>query len=386
MATRKREGLLIAGGGLAGSLAALAMAKYRPEIPILLVEEGPSFGGNHIWSFFDEDIAGDEELVAPLIAARWPAYDVAFPKRRRTLEAGYASVSSERLDAAVRAALRPDQYRLNTRIVAVQADALVLGDGSHIVADGAIDARGAAHLNLLDLGWQKFVGRDYVFDAPHGVERPIIMDATVDQADGYRFVYCLPFDAHRMLVEDTYYSNDSALDAKAIGARIDAYVAGRGWSGGTVAREEKGVLPVAMGGDFEAFWRHGGARVAKLGLRGGLFHPTTGYSFPDAVRAAMLLTRQSDFSGAALHAVFENHAASLWKRRKFYRNLNRMLFRAAEPSERYRVFELFYRLRPALIGRFYAGTSGLFDTARILAGRPPVPIVKAARALRGLKR
>ena len=49
-----------------------------------------------------------------------------------------------------------------------------------------------------------------------------------------------------------------------------------------------GALPVAMGGDFDAYWRSGGAKVAKAGARAGLFHPTTGYSLPQAVRLAEL--------------------------------------------------------------------------------------------------
>jgi lycopene beta-cyclase len=54
-----------------------------------------------------------------------------------------------------------------------------------------------------------------------------------------------------------------------------------------------------------------------------------------------------------------------------------MLFRAAAPSERYRVLERFYRLSPGLIRRFYAGESTLVDKVRILTGKPPVPFWKA---------
>ena len=58
-----------------------------------------------------------------------------------------------------------------------------------------------------------------------------------------------------------------------------------------------------------------------------------------------------------------------------------MLFRAAQPYQRYKILERFYRLSPALIGRFYAGQSTLADKIRILSGRPPVPIAAAVRAL-----
>ena len=73
----------------------------------------------------------------------------------------------------------------------------------------------------------------------------------------------------------------------------------------------------------------------------------------------------------------------MWRARGFYRILARMLFRAAEPAERYRVLERFYRLDPALIGRFYAGNTTMPDKIRILSGKPPVPIGRAVAALAG---
>lgn len=372
--------LIIAGGGLAGCLAALALARDRPEIPFLLLESGDRFGGNHIWSFFDGDVAADQRgLVEPLVAKRWDAHDILFPRRRRTLPTGYSSVTSDRLDAAVRAALPPTRYRLAAPIEAVAPDGVTLAGGERLAAAGVLDARGPKAMAGLDLGWQKFVGREYRFERPHGLERPIIMDATVDQADGYRFVYCLPFSATDMLVEDTYYSLSPALDRPLLGGRIEAYAAAAGWGPGRVLREEQGVLPVCMGGDVAALWQ--GPPVARLGLRGGFFHPTTGYSLPDAVRNAHLLATQADLGGAALHRLFRDEAARRWRERGFYRLLNRMLFRAAAPAERYRVLEHFYRLDPALIARFYAGRTSLVDKARILSGRPPVRIGRAIAAL-----
>jgi lycopene beta-cyclase len=117
-------------------------------------------------------------------------------------------------------------------------------------------------------------------------------------------------------------------------------------------------------------------------MRGGFFHPTTGYTLPDAVRTASMLVKQKDLTGGVLHNVFEAYAAQLWKKRDFYRTLNTMLFRAAEPAQRYKVLERFYRLDPGLIGRFYAGQSSMFDRVRILSGKPPVPVGKAVSALK----
>jgi len=356
--------LTIAGGGLAGCLAALALAKLRPEVPFVLVEQGGHFGGNHVWSFFDADVVADDRwLVAPMITASWEGYDARFPARRRSLPTRYNSTRSDLLDKLVRERLRPDQYRLGETADEAAID---------------IDARGAANLDALDLGWQKFVGREVRLAAPHGLTRPIVMDACVAQQDGYRFVYCLPFAEDRLLIEDTYYSTDPTLDRTALGARIEAYAEAQGWRVAAIEGEETGVLPVAMGGDFDAFWPTGEGR-ARIGLRGGFFHPTTGYSLPDAVRIALLIARQRDFS--ALPQILRAEAKRLWRARGFYRLLDRMLFRAADPAERYKVLQHFYRLDPALIERFYAARSTLADKARILSGRPPVPLLRALRAM-----
>ncbi|PNB53132.1 lycopene cyclase, partial [Pseudomonas sp. GW531-E2] len=71
--------------------------------------------------------------------------------------------------------------------------------------------------------------------------------------------------------------------------------------------------------------------------------------------------------------------------RGFYRMLDKLLFRAAGPDERYRILERFYRLDPQLVRRFYAGQSTMMDKARILTGKPPVPITRALRAILGGK-
>jgi lycopene beta-cyclase len=371
----------IVGGGLAGGLIALALKKKRPHCDVRLIEAGRAIGGNHLWSFFVSDIApADRWLTAPLISHGWPAYDVAFPAHRRTIKAAYYSIESSRFDTVVRAALG-EAVLLRRKVLAVGDTVVALADGDRIEAGGVIDCRGFGDVSMLDCGWQNFYGRELALGDLHGIERPVIMDATVEQLDGYRFVYTLPFAATEAFVEDTYYSDAPGVDTALLGARIDDYVAARGWQVDKVLREEAGSLPVALGGDLEGYWRSGGERVAKAGTRAGLFHPLTSYSLPDAVRTAVLVAGANDLSGPALHDLLHGFARTTWRQRGFYRMLTKMLFRAAEPGERYRVLERFYRLSPELIGRFYAGQSTMYDRIRTLTGKPPVPIGRALRAI-----
>ena len=87
--------LAILGGGLAGGLVALALTRRRPEVRLAVIEPA-GLGGNHVWSHFARDVDPTAEwLVEPLISYRRPAYDVAFPAHRRTLEVPYRSITSE---------------------------------------------------------------------------------------------------------------------------------------------------------------------------------------------------------------------------------------------------------------------------------------------------
>jgi lycopene beta-cyclase len=376
------EPLIIVGGGLAGSLAALALAERRPDVPLMLLEAGESFGGNHVWSFFDGDVPhGARALVQLLKPMHWPSHQVRLPGRRRTLGFGYNSIHSEALDALVRTRLAPDQVRLGAKVERLAPDAVTLTDGTRLPASAVIDARGPdGPMPGLDLAWQKFVGIEY--DAPaHGLAAPIIMDAMVDQSDGYRFVYSLPFTPDRLLVEDTYYTEGSELDVTALQTRIAAYAADQGWNV-TAARQEVGILPILLGGDPEAFWPAADP-VARLGVKGGFFHPTTGYSLPHAAANAIALAELPDLGGAALARWTRTRFIAHWRTGSFYRLLNRMLFRAARPEQRVKVFSHFYRLDEGPIGRFYAGRLTALDKIRILSGKPPVTITKALKAMIG---
>ena len=373
--------IAIVGGGLAGCLTAYALSVRRPELTITLIEPEATFGGNHVWSFFATDIAPEDRwIVAPFINHEWASYDVRFPAFARTFAIAYHAIRSQRFDTAIRNAMPGTQF-VQAAAVDVTPTRVMLDDQRSISAGGVIDARGGGDLSAMTFGWQKFIGREFRTATPHGVTRPMVMDASVAQIDGYRFVYVLPFANDRLFIEDTYYSDGPEIDRDALYSRIDAYAAAHGWDVAEVVHEEIGALPVTTGGNIDALLATGGD-AGKIGVRAGLFHPTTGFSLPDAVRVASLITKLDDLSGASLAKTLSDYAKTCWAAGGYYRFLDRMLFEAAEPHERYKVLQRFYSLQPALISRFYARATTLFDKARILTGRPPVAIGRAMKVMR----
>lgn len=359
---------ILVGGGLQNGLIALALAAQRPEARIVMIERGDVIGGNHTWCFHAGDLpAGAAAWIDPVVVARWDGYDVAFQTHRRTLEAPYACVSSTRLAERVHAALG-SRVLLRTIAEHVSANHVTVrhtdGTSETLRAHAVIDARGPDHVKPIACGWQKFLGRELVLGAPHMLDRPMLMDATLPQRDGFRFMYVLPLAADRVLVEDTYFSDGSYLDVEALREQIASYVSARGWTVRAALREETGVLPMPWQLDAPV------PRAPLVaGYAGGWFHPVTGYSFPIATRLAALVASlpAASLFGPELTAFAAAHARQLG----FAQRLTHMLFRWFSPEQRHHVLARFYRLPERSIRRFYALELTAVDRARIFAGPPP---------------
>lgn len=370
--------VIIVGGGLAGTLACLKMAHRRPELRLALLERGSRLGGAHTWSFHESDLSeSDLAWVRPLASREWPAYTVRFPRLFRRLSSRYFSIRSEDLDRKAREALGA-RVRVGCDVVSVGENEVELGNGETLSASLVVDARGWMRPPGIPLAYQKFVGATVTLLRPHGLDVPVVMDATCDQADGYRFFYCLPWNERDVLVEDTHYSDGPEVDVERYRKEIRAYCERNGWTVLSVLHEEVGSLPIPLGGSRP---RAAGGAV-PIGMRGALFHATTGYSLPVAVETASLLAGLAETTTAKAREAVEAYADALWRSHAFFRFLNRMLFRAAKPELRYLVLERFYRLSEGLIRRFYRGRLAWHDFPRILLGKPPVPIHRAVACLR----
>ncbi|MFC5479919.1 lycopene beta-cyclase CrtY [Massilia suwonensis] len=371
--------LILVGGGLANGLIAWRLRSTRPELNILLLEAGESIGGNHTWSFHDGDLDLEQRIwMAPLVGHRWPQYQVVFPGHARTLDSGYASITSDDFARVIEAALGP-ALRTGVRVDTVNPTSVRLENGETLYARAVIDGRGPRPSNRLALGYQTFLGQEVRLAVPHNLTAPVIMDASVEQQGGYRFVYLLPFGPDRVLIEDTHYVDTGVWEPERLRANIAAYARMRGWDIVEVLREEHGSLPIVLAGDIERFWQDLGGQPAS-GLRAGLFHATTGYSLPHAVRLAERIAALPALNAPLLFAAIREEAQREWRDQGFFRLLNRMLFMAAAPDQRWRVMERFYRLPAPLIARFYAARLHALDKARILSGKPPVPVGAAMRA------
>lgn len=373
--------LIIVGGGLAAALVAQRLSVLGRPPAILVLEAQDRAFGAHTWSFNRSDVtAADYEWLAPFIVRHWPGQSVRFRDYRRELSLGYASLSS--VSVAQGLAQRANvSIRTNADVSAIFPGEVRLADGAAFTADCVIDARGFEANPALVLGYQKFLGLEVETEKPHGLTNPIIMDAAVEQIDGYRFIYVLPFSATTLLIEDTRYSDRYELDTQALARDISAYAQTQGWLVAKVTRSEQGALPIAIAYDAESFWSGKPPAIPQVGMRAALFHPTTGYSLLEAVKVANLIADSWPVESAELARLIRNHAIKRSRQHAFYRLLNRMLFRAAVPAQRHLVLQRFYTLSQPLIERFYASRTTWADKLRILTGKPPVSFWRALQCL-----
>ena len=379
--------MVILGAGLSGLLTAWRCLELNPKLKITLIDANSEIAGDHTWSFNLNDI--DTELqkwVRPFIAHQWDAYDVKFPTRQRTLNITYCTGNSETLKSCVRPLIDSGRLslKLNSRVQDIGEDIVFLEGGEEIQSALILDARGFEPNPERYLGYQKFVGHVIRTEQPHGVERPIIMDATVPQLGGYRFVYCLPYSDTELLVEDTYYADGADMKSQEVDARIRDYIESQlNITSYEVARRETGILPITIAIKPDVY------APMSIGIRGGYYHAVTGYSFPDAAKVADRLAHQilslvnggQKITNRNLQLAMQNMQREHYSAERFFRLLNRMLFRAAKPQERYMVLQRFYGLGEGLIERFYAGDLTWRDKVRILIGKPPVPVFKALQNL-----
>lgn len=377
-----RDDVVLVGGGLSSSLIAMRLKASRPALRIRILEREAAPDDSHTWCCFNSDIeARQATWLHPLMGNRWPDYEVRFPDLTRRLTTGYNRLSSAALERARRAVLG-DSVVYGAEVSHVSDQQVVLADGATFAAPLVIDGRGATPSPHIAVAFQKFVGLEVELARPHGLTRPLVMDGAVRQLGGFRFFYVLPLDDRRLLIEDTRYTDRADLRHDELAIEVRRYAQGCGWTIVREVRQESGVLPILLGGDFDAYWSALGKTGAPVGMRALLFHPTTGYSLPCAVRLADEIAALPVLTTASVRDLVEKEARLVWRSGAYLRLLNRMLFQAAAPERRFAVLQRFYRLPQPLIERFYANRLTWSDRARILSGRPPVPVGAAVRAIR----
>lgn len=356
--------IIILGGGLWGSMLAFFFQSSNPNCDFELYEKNERLGGDHTWSFHSSDVSFHVlEMMKPLICFSWESQVVKFPLFTRTFPVGYHSILSSHFHESLIKFLPSQKVFLGTEKSPKDfSNDCVIFDCRNLTSG-------------LKGGWQNFVGLDVTLKKPHGLEAPIIMDATVPQLDGYRFVYYLPWSSTRVLIEDTRYSDAKRINVEEWKKGLVELIEKQGWEIETVDRVEVGSLIIP----FEEHTKNDNSpHVISLS---GIAHEVTGYSLPDCVRLCHMLSTLPQKTLKGFTSAIANYKQERKRRSSFYRLLNRFLFLGSPAPLRYKMLQHFYKLPESLIQRFYAGQTSPLDMLKFFSGRPPLSLAGVYKVL-----
>lgn len=369
--------LMLVGGGLASALIAWRLKRFRTNIRFLVIEENESFSEKETWCFHASDIEARElDWIFPLLSKSWPGYSVGIMDFQRSLHrAKYLAVRSQEFFQKIQIGAHV-QFR--TRVKSVSERGVYLQDGRFLSAKCVVDCRGGREGAGSPSGFHKFLSCEFELSSPHGMIRPRLMDAISNNRDGVRFLSVLPWTESTLTLECREFSANPGFSREEFRDSILAYARAMGWNIRSQIHESEAAIPVPIlpGNPMQ------GLAAPTIGTRGGFSHPSTGASFPQAIRLAERISKVQKFDPANIWAITKAAQKELEKNREFCILLNRILFCAALPEERARIFTRLYRLPEPVLQRFFALKLNALDFARILLGRPPLPMEKAIKVIR----
>jgi lycopene beta-cyclase len=382
----KHYDAILAGGGAAGLSLAYHLSQSRPNFRLLVVDREVKRYNDHTWCSW---LRGPQPFDAAAyrtwerLAFHGVGYDAVFdlaPYRYRMIRAVdfYRFICEALSPRPAVDFLRGDVMR----IVDGPERAEVHVDELTFTADWVFDGRyDAAEYRPLSSRYQylvqHFLGWEIETATPtFDPDVPRLFDFRTPQRGAMRFVYVLPYDDRRALVEYTLFSASLLPQAEYEAAMRDYLADIVGVTDYRITDVEQGVIPMT---DHPAP-RWVGRRVMSIGTRGGRVKPSTGYAFHRIQQDSAAIVRSLTARG---HPFAVPTPPSRY--RFFDAILLQVLYRRGGLGAG--VFTALFQHNPIQrIFRFLDEESSWWDDLQILASVPPGPFVAAWARLKLLRK
>lgn len=383
---------VILGAGCAGLSLCYHLLEQGVTAPILILDHKTRFEDDRTWCFWDVEPTPFSHLAIK----QWNSWSIRAQGRHvvQTNERyPYLCLTArdfyrhalETIAAHPNVTLRLGEAAAGYKELAEET--VVATERRAYKARYVLDGRGLTPGSTLfeearrDSTWvpQRFVGLRLrtarpVFDP----EVCTLMDFSVEQGRGLRFVYVLPFGACEALVENVYLS-DVDLPLVEHRAEISAYlesVYGLQADEYVIDGEERGYIPMT---DYE-FPRRLGERTYSIGMLGGGSRPSTGYTFVRIQRYCRAL------AAALVHG--EEPPDRTDSRRFDVLDAVFLRFMLRHPERCPEMYaRMFAGVPPESLVRFLTEKSTLADELRLIQALPKTPFLEiSARMLLGDRR
>ncbi|MYR05674.1 FAD-dependent oxidoreductase [Gordonia sp. SID5947] len=264
--------VVVVGAGPAGR--ALTHRLLRHGVEVTLVDPHTDRPWLPTYACWSDEIPS--WIPGETVSARADSVEMRTPEAVR-VERGYTVLDNP----ALRRALDIGGARIVAEPATTVADDHVVTESGTIRAARIVDARGTTGRGPRQTAWGVVVPYAQAQPVLQGADAVLMDWSAVTPDDGLdiaSFLYAVPLDDERFLLEETCLAGEPPLSIRQLRSRLE-----RRLGSATVASaSETESVSFALFGE-PAPWR---TRPLPFGSRGGLLHPATGYSVADSLTAA----------------------------------------------------------------------------------------------------
>lgn len=293
---------IVVGAGPSGR--ALAHRLLREGVAVTLVDPAPHRAWRATYACWTDELP--HWLPTDSIAAQVNSVDMRSTERV-AVRRGYTVLDVEGLQSVLDVS---DAHVIVDRTVAVHPDRVTLRSGEHVVADIVVDARGITGRGARQTAFGRIVPRSQALPVLDGAEA-ILMDWGVfpglDSQAPPSFLYAIPLDDNRVLLEETCLAGDPALPPSELRRRLDARLAHL-----SLTQIDDEIVSFGLLGESRP-WR---SEVMEFGARGGLMHPATGYSVAASLQAAEVVAKAAAAQKDPNDAIWSLSARQVYRLRR----------------------------------------------------------------------
>lgn len=388
--------IIIAGAGLSGLTLALECAR-RPFFQakkVLLIDRDNKEKNDRTWCFW----ATDDEVLPPVIYKTWNHCRFFGKSAEVPIQiAPYRYHMVRGIDfyqwAKKELSKHPNIQRITAQITAIdEASGIVYSDqgdfrgtwvfNSALTSQPLLPGASALYPNP-PLSQQQTLPADgrytwllqhfkgWLIETPEKAFDPevvTIMDYRPEQKNETRFVYVLPFDQHRAMVEFTVFS-PALCSPEEYDNELKTYIRQQlNIQDYTILEEEFGVIPMT---DFPLHPKTKGA-VMHIGTVGGFVKASSGYAFKRTQRKIRAFVDAWEKTGSPDQDVLRSSK----RFRIFDAIMLRVLRDGLLPGHVF-FHLLFKQLKTRLVFRFLDEDTTFAETLRLLLAPPALPFLKA---------
>jgi Lycopene cyclase protein. len=272
---------IIVGAGLAGlSLAVRLCDPAFANVKVLILDKSPKNINDRTWSFWTRGKLPID--LDQIIHKSWPKMAFYGSEFTTVSEGRYHYSTIKGIDfykyclRIIDASTHVDFLQEEITDIEDRGDLVEVRSSSHtFTAPYVFDSIVKRYPIEDDLFvWQHFMGWEVSLqDGSWPSDTATLMDFRIEQGADTRFVYVLPFDERRALVEVTLFSKD-VWSREQYSSLLSSYMTEYVGASYVIDREEMGKIPMTT-----AKFSNDSDRVIPIGTNNATVKPSTGYAF-----------------------------------------------------------------------------------------------------------